>query len=331
LTSLSLGGLPVTDAGLAPFQDCKQLTEINVGTTQVTDTGLALFKDCKNLTSINFGAKHVTDNVPNATKIGFFGGSTIWGTGADDNNTIPAIFDQLTSGYEVTNYGEGGHNARQMMASLVNLIDTGHVPDVVVFYGGFNHIWTHCNYAVTRSLNSHMVERKLRQRLTERPRGGYLYASLIRPPLDFARRIIGEKRFVHDDYACHDDPERAQQVAATMLRIWESADVLVNHWGGRFYAFLQPVAYLGQPRLDHLDLPRLLGAEQFRSVYPIIQEKAAARGAGWFTDLSDSFDVDEYIYIDDAHVSGNGNAIIARRILERITADEARLTASAER
>lgn len=260
------------------------------------------------------------DNEPTATTIGFFGGSTVWGTGVDDDSTIPALFDQLTTDYDVTNYGEGGHTTRQSLALLVNLINTGRMPTVVVFYDGFNHVWTHCDYAVTRSLNGHMVEGKLRRALTERPRGGYLWADVVAPPLDFFRRVIGEKKFVRNERVCHSDAERAEAVADVLVRSWTIADMLVTGHGGRFYAFLQPVAYIGEPRLDHLDLGRELAAEQFRAVYPLVRAKITERGLDFVHDLTDAFDGDQYLYVDDAHVTPPGNRIIARRILDAIHA-----------
>ena len=51
LTGLDLYGTQVSDAGLAHFKDCKNLTVLNLGGTKVSDAGLAHFKDCKNLTS----------------------------------------------------------------------------------------------------------------------------------------------------------------------------------------------------------------------------------------------------------------------------------------
>ena len=43
----------MTDAGLAHFKDCKDLTTLWLDGMQVSDAGLAYFKDCKNL--INLG------------------------------------------------------------------------------------------------------------------------------------------------------------------------------------------------------------------------------------------------------------------------------------
>ena len=43
----------MTDAGLAHFKDCKNLTYLDLSYTQVTDAGLAHFKDCKNLKELH--------------------------------------------------------------------------------------------------------------------------------------------------------------------------------------------------------------------------------------------------------------------------------------
>ena len=52
----------VTDAGLANFTDCKNLTDINLYETRhVSDAGLAHFKDCKNLTTIILDSTQVSD------------------------------------------------------------------------------------------------------------------------------------------------------------------------------------------------------------------------------------------------------------------------------
>ncbi len=101
------------------------------------------------------------DAGPGDPTIAFFGGSTIWGTGVADDETIPAFFDRMTTGWNVVNWGEGGHTTRQGLERLLNLITTNGRPDVAVSYDGFNHVWTHCNLAVTRRLNGHMLESHL--------------------------------------------------------------------------------------------------------------------------------------------------------------------------
>ena len=50
----------MTDAGLANFKDCKNLTVLRLNNTTVSDVGLAHLKDYKNLTVINLQNTKVT-------------------------------------------------------------------------------------------------------------------------------------------------------------------------------------------------------------------------------------------------------------------------------
>jgi serine/threonine protein kinase/Leucine-rich repeat (LRR) protein len=61
LIEVKLKGNPqVSDAGLAYFKDCKNLSYVNLRETRVTDAGLAYFKDCKNLTELELAGTRVT-------------------------------------------------------------------------------------------------------------------------------------------------------------------------------------------------------------------------------------------------------------------------------
>ena len=258
------------------------------------------------------------NDAPDARAIGFYGGSTMLGKGAADDATIPALFDQKTRGFRVRNHGQNGYTTRQMLEVLENQLATGELPGTVVFYDGYTPVWTHCNYAVTRSLSGHIAEPQLRRALADKPAWGYAADELVMPLVRRARRVLGLDRNPTNVWACDRDPARAEQVAETLVRNWELAKLLVEARGGRFHAFLQPVAYVGSPRLDHLAIDHAGEGAQFRTVYPLIRAKLAERGAGFAHDLSAAFDGDEYLYIDDCHVSPRGNEIIAGAMLEAI-------------
>src|SRR5439155_9902347 len=53
-------GTAVTDAGLANFKGCKELSSLRLDNTQVTDGGLAYFKECKSLTGLQVRQTKVT-------------------------------------------------------------------------------------------------------------------------------------------------------------------------------------------------------------------------------------------------------------------------------
>ncbi len=75
-----------------------------------------------------------------------FGGSTMWGTGARDEFTIPSnLAKQLAKNNiyaDIVNFGESGYVNTQEMISLVRELQKGHVPDVVIFYDGVNDIYS---------------------------------------------------------------------------------------------------------------------------------------------------------------------------------------------
>jgi len=73
----------------------------------------------------------------------FMGGSTMWGTGSDDENTIPSIFAKET-GKTVLNLGESGYNSFQEFIQLQILLASGYNPKMVFFYDGVNDGGTFC-------------------------------------------------------------------------------------------------------------------------------------------------------------------------------------------
>ena len=83
----------------------------------------------------------INHNIENATW--FFGGSTMWGTGSDDKNTIPSHFAKLT-GENVLNLGESGYLSFQEYTQLTMLLAKGHKPKKVIFYDGVNESY-YCN------------------------------------------------------------------------------------------------------------------------------------------------------------------------------------------
>jgi hypothetical protein len=72
-----------------------------------------------------------------------FGGSTVYGTGVPDADTLPSYLshDLNRSGREcvdVTNFGVEGYVSTQELILLTEQLKRGGKPDIVIFYDGFN-------------------------------------------------------------------------------------------------------------------------------------------------------------------------------------------------
>jgi lysophospholipase L1-like esterase len=251
--------------------------------------------------------------------IAFFGGSTTWGTGANDETTIPSFFARLNPDFEAINFGETGYLAHQSLNLLMKEYFNGFRPDVAVFYDGVNDVWNKCRRENDEFSDSR--EHMVRVFLEERKEGSYL--ELIGPLMDFigrAKRTTENKQRVSSPYDCDEDPAKAERIARVLLSDWLLAKHLVESGGGEFVAILQPQAYGGTSRLDHLKLDEALG-RQYEAVYPKIVElldREFPELRDNFVDLRTALDQDDYFYIDWCHLSPNGNEIIAQRIDEAV-------------
>ncbi|NJM25296.1 MAG: hypothetical protein HC859_07215 [Bacteroidia bacterium] len=67
------------------------------------------------------------------TSVWFFGGSTMWGEGADDDHTIPALYNKKYPQFDVKNFGQLAYNSRQELDALISLYSEGQRADKVIF------------------------------------------------------------------------------------------------------------------------------------------------------------------------------------------------------
>jgi hypothetical protein len=262
-----------------------------------------------------------TRQVPSSSKaedgktVHFFGGSTMWGEGSDDNHTIPALFAAKNPDFETFNHGQLAYNSRQELDALISLYATGVKPDVVIFYDGVNDAAFLCPKEI-KKLPAHRLVPMYRDKLYVgktafiKEVAGKIFIENI---LSVVRKATYKPTPQNTPYDCVSNPAKAEQIAEMMMKNWEMANEIVTKRGGRFVAILQPAAYIGKPKTDHLELDQELG-KNFEVIYGLIKKKIAERNHPWITDLTDRFDGDDYIYIDFCHVSPNGNAIIASEV-----------------
>jgi lysophospholipase L1-like esterase len=254
----------------------------------------------------------INPNTIDDRKVYFFGGSTMWGIGSPDaRSTIPSQFAAATK-VRSENYGEIGYTAHQSLVQLLQMLQAGHRPSLVVFYDGVNDVAIKCERGLTPE--SHGQEREIAALLrgSDSPSS---FAYYLKPVMRLAQRVSSQlsKSLSVSPYECDTDPKKAEAIAENLIRDWQFAKMLTESFGGKFIGVLQPVSYLSKTRLDHLNRPAGLD-RQYQTVYPLIREKIAK--GGQFNDLTSALDVDEKIYIDYNHITPKGNEIVAGKIAE---------------
>ena len=120
--------------------------------------------------------------------------------------------------------------------------------------------------------------------------------------------------------------ERIEQTAKALLESWLSTKDLAEKHGAYFIGVLQPNAAFGKPYLKYLKFNRGLlkhRRKYYKVFYPavlkLLKTPKYQELSNHVIVLTDAFDREEYIYIDDCHVSPNGNKIIAAKIYNHIT------------
>lgn len=255
--------------------------------------------------------------------VAFFGGSTMWGVGADDAGTIPSLYGDLHPDQEAVNFGAIAFNAHQELNLLIKKLTEGYRPEAVIFYDGVNDALQKC-HVDNGDAFGHAQETLIRGVLQENQRWSDppLYFALMPTMklLEKAGEILFKKSVGAPSYDCDQRPEKAEAIARQMLDDWRIAREQAENHGAEFLAVLQPTAYGSKSKLDHLELDPVWG-KQYKAVYPIVVSMLDDEFSDLkdvFLDLRTALDQDDYLFIDWCHLSPNGNEIIARRIGEAL-------------
>ncbi len=262
----------------------------------------------------------------NSYRIFTFGGSTMWGYGVYDGATIAAYIQAGFSGENVcvVNYGEVGYNSTQGVITLLRLLQTGDIPDMVIFYDGTNDVTLAQR---TREPGAHFYL----ENIAPVVQGDIVRADDTSPALrDLLRQtalyrlIIGQSTAPEPNWVQPPfDPAFVDQVAETYLTNIRAVAALADDHEFAFFAFLQPVLPVvkrdikeGEEQQFLWEMPGGL-PELFREVYPRWQSAAAE--LAYLYDLSNALDDDTLpMWIDFNHLTGWGNLAVANEILEVI-------------
>ncbi len=258
-----------------------------------------------------------------ALKIFMFGGSTLWGTGARDAFTIPAMVasDLRRSGLsvEVSNFGQSGYVSTQSLVALLLELRAGRRPDVVVFYDGINDTFSafaQQRPGLPQNEQNRTADFNLSQASLAR-----LGRLLLRDVADRSATVQLTKRVLRrsaggDSLWRPSNPDSlATLVVTTYLSNLEVLRALSEHYHFTPLAYWQPTIFQ-KPMLTKYEqvergkVPQL--ARFFEQTYASLASRAHG---GAVRDLSRVFSTRrEPVYVDWMHLGETGNGLIAQRI-----------------
>ena len=297
------------------------------------------------------GFRHTANNsdAEDALSVWVFGGSTAWGEGAPDDETIPSHLAGLMNAWgvdtTVKNLGERGYVSTQEVVFLYRELQAGRRPDVVVFYDGINDAAAASNWPEVPG--SHVSLHRIRDRFqfgevpSERRRdfvrslGIYKASRIVLDRLEARERTARQRQ---DDADIDITPRHLDAnfrfLGGQAVDVWLANRELVMALGSEFgftaLFVLQPSLWTdGKPLhvserrilAEHLERRAMTHIMATRAEMSIILGERRRDGtlSSNVHDLAEVFStVEEPVYIDYVHTSGPGYRIVAEAIFEKL-------------
>jgi lysophospholipase L1-like esterase len=264
-------------------------------------------------------------------KILTLGGSSLWGFGARDDQTIPSLLARTLHergiAAEIRNLAEIGYVNTQELVALVRELQGGYRPDVVLFYDGVNDT-TSALLAGEPTLTTNEVNRRREFNLLQSP--GRMSAALVgrlvansalqRLAESISRRVLGPPANPHPVPA--DPAVLARGVVDGYRANIGVVDALAKAYGFRPLFVWQPVVFAkAKPTpFEREEAAKYAWTEPiFAEVAREVRNAADLKARRDFVDLSDVFrETDPLVFIDYCHTTEAGNARIAEAVLAHL-------------
>jgi lysophospholipase L1-like esterase len=268
-------------------------------------------------------------------KLLMLGGSTLWGYGARNDQTIPSrVARELAErGWhvELRNLSEIGYVSTQELIALVRELQAGYRPDVVVFYDGVNDT-TSALLAREAGLSTNEVNRREEFNLLQSPArlagalgaklitrsGSYRFARAIR------RRFEGGRARSRSSLADETMGRLADEVVRRYAANIALAESLGRSFGFRALFYWQPVVFTKAvlSTVEREEAMRYAWTEQaFREVHQKIRASSELSAGSSFRNLSAIFDdVKNLVFIDFCHTTEAANRQIAAAMADGVIA-----------
>jgi lysophospholipase L1-like esterase len=268
---------------------------------------------------------------PGDRLVWLFGGSTMWGFGAPDWETIPSLLAKRYADERrpvcAVNYGEDSWRAAQGVVKLtLELKTASRRPDVVVFLSGCNDVFTPFFLTGRADREWDFAESKpWLDDLATRGDGSFAFLRATNTAM-LARRVATRLKGPAPWPAPSDPGRLAQEVADDFFHDMEVVDALSRGYGFRYAFFWQPLGVTDGKVLtaeEQEGIRRQLGFSYDAGRVAAAATLALIRGRPRpnVYSIADVFEGHAgSVYVDSCHLLPEGNALIADRIYEGLEA-----------
>lgn len=266
---------------------------------------------------LRYTPSYIVEGTP-AERLYFFGGSTMWGEGARDPYTIAGHIARLLadSGQPqyVENYGQTGYVSTQEMLLFQFQLANDNIPDVAVFYNGFNDLYSAylqdtsgIPYRENNRISDAEAGRLLRagQPVFRLPDGDIARFdwSLVGPKDATAQTIVN--RWLANARMIQ---ALADEYQVKVLFVWQPSLIFKESLSGDEAAIRQRIED-ESPGFSQL----------YREADAYLRQQVASQNQNNILILSDLFAEDERpIFHDLVHITEEGNLTVAETLLPHI-------------
>jgi lysophospholipase L1-like esterase len=274
---------------------------------------------------------------PASYKVFVLGGSTVWGTGSPDWGTLPAhLQNELRRGNSrpvcVENFGESAYVSTQSVLQLLLELQHGNLPNLVVSYEGPNDVFSayQSGKAGVHENLDQLVAAFEGKTTVEQHAVGQLMRSMNLFALteDLVQKVThqeeGPVKLRTYQTLGIDQGSLTASVVNTYLGNYDIVDGLSRKYGFDFRFIWPP--YIGIGNKPLLPEEQTLAREvdpALDSIYKSVHQSVVASIPRYpkLVDIAGVFDSrSDLIWIDDMHVTPDGNQILAAEIAKLVTA-----------
>jgi len=264
---------------------------------------------------------------PKARKVFCFGGSTLWGTGAEDKETTPSHLAKILNQkgpFVVMNYGQSAYFSTQQTVALSLERLKGNIPDVVLFYDGANdsYVGGYSPGDPYQFEHYEAWEKRFRKVTLKRYFSRKWDRSTLHRLLEDLGLFPNPKKIYDQKISDEDIKQRAEVLVAAYLRNVGFVKKLSHEYGFKAYFFWQPSLLAGTKKTlspheeKTLDSHSSKWREITKRAYQKMDEKTLPPS---FFNISHIFDTENRpIYLDWCQISGESNKKVAEEMVSRM-------------